>query len=127
MRSQDRSVDPKKKIREEFEWVFHFLDSLNAKYTGAFFRLGSCAKTAKTAKSGSQAARFFAAKSRDQKSGSLAACFFALNCVFNGLRAGLSWPLAGSTSTHLDFGPIWAPTCHTYDTPTRGPDAFTAF
>ena len=38
-----------------------------------------------------------------------------------------SWPLAGSTSTHLDFGPIWAPTCHTYDTPTRGPDAFTAF
>jgi len=32
--------------------------------------------------------------------------------------AGLSWPLAGSTSTHLDFGPIWAPTCHMYDTPT---------
>ena len=75
MRSQDRSVDPKKKIREEFEWVFHFLDSLNAKYTGAFFRLGSCAKTAK---SGSQAARFFAAKSRYQKSGSQAARFIGV-------------------------------------------------
>ena len=75
MRSQDRSLDPEKKNREEFGRGFQFLNTSASRYTGAFFRFGSCAKTAK---SGSQAARFFAAKSRYQKSGSQAARFIGV-------------------------------------------------